>query len=817
MPRKRRGARDPLDHPSEGEEEGEEVVDESGSEGSAQSEGDEDGRAGRKRKPSGKKGKGLKARTANDDEGSGADKGKPVAGIRSMEVRRFFYGLNPEKAHQLRSFRALHFNEEEGSEEEWEDSAGAAAGGKDASGEALGGEEAAPGGTPDAGSGTEPAAMAEDEIPSGEPLGDESKAPKDVVDKDDLPEEEELGLPEKGEEIDETEKEPEPKQFSNAPASVKWSYLKLDKPLMRVVDEMGYLKPTTVQAHVIRPILNGMDVCVRAVTGSGKTAAFALPMLQLLAPDSTRVFTTARALVLEPTRELAAQCQLMIQQLAQFSKGHTIVVITGGVPQDVQVRELKKPPTVVVATPGRLIDLLRNVEGVNLESLEILVLDEADRLLSMGFREDIKEILRFCPRKRQTLQFSATMTKDVDQLANLALTKPLNVDIGPIGTSSLLHQEFVRVCMGEEFVKPAMLATLLTTTYTRGVICFTATRQAAHHLHVLWTHLGLKSLELHGLQKQEERFKSLEAFRAEQAPVLFCTDIAARGLDIMGVRAVVNYDLPPNIKGYIHRVGRTARMGAKGVAVSFVADENDDDRHLLTQIVKLARINNAPLSGKAVLPTFGPNSTVKKRLLNKEEVQQWLTRVQGVNGAVRDTLRDEESAAEVARLELEVSRTANIVKYFDEISAKPQKTWHLTPQQKARTRRGEGVSSELPNRETRRAHLQGKKGKGKDDDDDDEESKGGGKRGRRAEKEEEPAVSGRRAGRAAPYSRTDADNNPLKPEPFSRRMRLEEAKAKRKEENERIRARGGRVLEKMTSSERRVKHRRERQLAIEAR
>eukprot|EP01012_Entosiphon_sulcatum_P025458 TRINITY_DN30770_c0_g1_i1.p1 TRINITY_DN30770_c0_g1~~TRINITY_DN30770_c0_g1_i1.p1 ORF type:complete len:676 (-),score=132.33 TRINITY_DN30770_c0_g1_i1:46-2073(-) len=511
----------------------------------------------------------------------------------------------------------------------------------------------------------------DDEAPSGPKPHEPKKAAKPVVE-DDNEETLDDGL-ETQEAEDEGVVQERPTRPGGA-ASVEWADLPLSKPLQKAITKASYLRPTQVQGEVIPAALDGMDLCVRAVTGSGKTAAFVLPVLELcLRRYHSKKRPSVRALILVPTRELALQCENMIQQLRQFTT-LSVSVITGGTPDNKQLREWLNQPDVIVATPGRIIDLLRNSKnpGINLHGLEILVLDEADKLLSMGFRPEIKEIMQHIQGRPQTLQFSATLTRDVSELALIVLKNPLHIDIGPLATAAQLRQEFVRIPKDSELQKEPYLLALLST-LSRGVIVFSRGRAMAHKLFTVCSLLRMQVAELHKLMTTAERMAALKSFREGHVKVLFCTDLAARGLDIRGARFVVNFDMPANVKTYIHRVGRTARLGEKGLAISLCCDH---ETPILQQVLQLQKISNTVKRGQEEV------ADICRRDLDAALVEEWSEKH---NQIVEKyiAVRDEEAVAtELAEVEREVKRAENITKFAKEIKERGEKSWFQSEKQK---------------------------------------------------------------------------------------------------------------------------------------
>ncbi|GMY28239.1 DEAD-box ATP-dependent RNA helicase 28-like [Fagus crenata] len=436
--------------------------------------------------------------------------------------------------------------------------------------------------------------------------------------------------------------------------------LNLSRPLLRACEALGYSKPTPIQSAVIPLAMNGGDICGSAVTGSGKTAAFALPTLERLLFRPKRV-PAIRVLILTPTRELAVQVHSMTEKLAQFTDIRCCLVV-GGLSTKVQEAALRTMPDIVVATPGRMIDHLRNSMSVDLEDLAVLILDEADRLLELGFSAEIRELVRLCPRRRQTMLFSATMTEEVDELIKLSLTKPSRLSADPSKTlPATLTQEVVRIRRMREVNQEAVLLSLCSKTFTSKVIIFSGTKQAAHRLKILFGLAGLNATELHGNLTQIQRLDALELFRKQQVDFLIATDVAARGLDIIGVQTVINYECPREYKSYIHRVGRTARAGREGYAVTFVTD---NDRSLLKDIAKKA------------------GSKLRSRIVAEQSITKWSQIIEQMEDQVAEILEEEREERVLRKAEMEVSRAENLIAHREEIYSRPKKTWFVTEKEK---------------------------------------------------------------------------------------------------------------------------------------
>ncbi len=360
--------------------------------------------------------------------------------------------------------------------------------------------------------------------------------------------------------------------------------LGLIEPLTRAVKEEGYTQPTPIQVAAIPPVLEGRDLLGLAQTGTGKTAAFALPILQRLSQSGRRPHgdRPIAVLVLTPTRELAAQIG---ESFAAYGKhlGYRHAVIFGGVGQREQERVLRAGIDILVATPGRLLDLCQQ-RIVHLNRLEIFVLDEADRMLDMGFIHDVRKVIALIPPKRQTLFFSATMPPDAQKLADQLLHDPATVAVTPVSsTAEAVDQS---VFLVEKNDKRSLLLHLLRDAAISRALVFTRTKHAANRVAEFLEKANVKADAIHGNKSQNARERALARFKRGESRVLVATDIAARGIDIDAVSHVVNFDLPNVPETYVHRIGRTARAGASGAALSFCDTE---ERAFLADIERLIR------------------------------------------------------------------------------------------------------------------------------------------------------------------------------------------------------------------------------------
>lgn len=344
----------------------------------------------------------------------------------------------------------------------------------------------------------------------------------------------------------------------------------------------GYTQPTPIQEKSIPHILQGRDICGSAQTGTGKTAAFAVPMLQLLFNGKAHQRKGVKALILAPTRELAQQIS---DSFRDYGKGlhlrHT--VIYGGVSQHGQTNALRSGVDIVIATPGRLLDLME--QGfVHLNTIEFFVLDEVDRMLDMGFINDIKKIIAKLPAKKQTLFFSATMPPEIKKLSDSLLKDPVIVQTAPVSTAAVTVKQYVYHVKTEN--KRALLKYVLDKEVKPHVLVFTRTKRGADKLAKGLNAEGIKAEAIHGNKSQNARQRALDGFKSRKISMLIATDVASRGLDISEISHVINFDLPEEAETYIHRIGRTGRAGFSGTAISFCAP---DERGQLRDIIKLTK------------------------------------------------------------------------------------------------------------------------------------------------------------------------------------------------------------------------------------
>jgi len=407
---------------------------------------------------------------------------------------------------------------------------------------------------------------------------------------------------------------------------MEFSSLGLSESILQAVTEQGYTKASPIQAKAIPPVLEGRDVMAAAQTGTGKTAGFTLPMLELLSKGDKPQSNQARALVLTPTRELAAQVQ---ESVYQYSK-HTALrsdVVFGGVKINPQMQRLRRGVDVLVATPGRLLDL-HSQNAIKFNQLEVLVLDEADRMLDMGFIHDLKRIMKLLPKNRQTLLFSATFSPEIRELAKGFVRNPVEVSVTPPNsTVKKIEQWIYAVDKGH---KTKLLIDLIVDNNWEQVLVFSKTKHGANKITKQLNAIGITASPIHGNKSQSARTKALADFKSGAIRVLVATDIAARGLDIEQLPHVVNYDLPNVPEDYVHRIGRTGRAGASGEAISLVCSDEDkllfDIERLIGELLERRTINGYvpthPLKQSRLNPRPKKPKKPKKPKVNHQDGQR---------------------------------------------------------------------------------------------------------------------------------------------------------------------------------------------------
>lgn len=386
-----------------------------------------------------------------------------------------------------------------------------------------------------------------------------------------------------------------------------FSELNLDSSIFQTIEKEGFTSPTPIQLKAIPKIMAGFDIRASAQTGTGKTAAFILPILHRLLIPSKFPPNGPRILILVPTRELAMQ---VADEAMRFSKKMLrvkTVCIYGGAPYPKQNRELSRPYEILVATPGRLIDHMQQGR-INFKRLEVLILDEADRMLDMGFIDPVEKIAAATPKNRQTLLFSATMKGAVLNLSNRLLNNPMEISVADQNTKHENIEQRLHM-VDDMHHKSRLLNHLLSDPEMKQAIIFTATKRFADQLVEILFKSGHRAAALHGDMNQRQRTRTITRLRDGEVKILVATDVAARGIDVQTISHVINFDLPNNAEDYVHRIGRTGRAGAKGIALSFAAPKDID---IIKQIEKYTGHGISPSIIEGFEPTFNPSETIKR-------------------------------------------------------------------------------------------------------------------------------------------------------------------------------------------------------------
>ncbi|KAF3913207.1 hypothetical protein AA313_de0206737 [Arthrobotrys entomopaga] len=449
-------------------------------------------------------------------------------------------------------------------------------------------------------------------------------------------------------------------------STTTFQQMNLSRPILRGLAHINFTTPTAIQSRTIPIALLARDIVGGAVTGSGKTAAYMVPILERLLYRPKKVPQT-RVVILTPTRELAIQVHSVAVKLAAFTDIKFSLAV-GGLSLKAQEAELRQRPDIVIATPGRFIDHMRNSASFHTDGIEILVLDEADRMLEDGFADELDEILKTLPKSRQTMLFSATMTDSVDKLVRVGMQKPVRLLVdSKKSTVATLTQEFIRIRPGREGGRLAMLVLLVTEFYKSRCIVFFRSKVYAHKVRIIFGLLGLKAAELHGSLSQEQRIKAVEQFRDGTVDFLLATDLASRGLDIKNVSYVINFELPQSHEIYTHRVGRTARAGRSGRAITLAAEA---DRKIVKKAIKAGQE-----SGKVV-----------SRTLDVAKVDELTEKLEGMEDDIEAILEDEKEEKQLLQAEMQVRKGENLIKYEDEISSRPRRTWFETEKDKKKAK-----------------------------------------------------------------------------------------------------------------------------------
>lgn len=384
----------------------------------------------------------------------------------------------------------------------------------------------------------------------------------------------------------------------------------LSPETLETLSQQGYKTPTPIQTKAIPQVLQGNDVMAAAQTGTGKTAGFILPIVEKLSQGLPAKSNQARSLVLVPTRELASQ-------VADYAKTYShnldlrATVVFGGVKINPQMMKLRKGVDILVATPGRLLDLYQQ-NAVKFEQLEVLVLDEADRMLDMGFINDISKILAFLPQRRQNLMFSATFSNEIRKLSKVLFNNPVEISVNPQNTTATSVKQWI--CPVDKKQKPQLLIELIQQHLWDHMLVFTKTKKGANRLTTYLKHSGLKAAAIHGDKSQAIRTKTLADFKKGKVKILVATDVAARGLDIEQLPQVINFDLPTVAEDYVHRIGRTGRAGATGEAISLVSADEFNELKAIERLIK-------KVLPRKLIDGFEPNHNVPESRLDNRPLK----------------------------------------------------------------------------------------------------------------------------------------------------------------------------------------------------
>lgn len=398
---------------------------------------------------------------------------------------------------------------------------------------------------------------------------------------------------------------------------MSFTSLGLIQPLLQAISELGYRSPSPIQLQAIPAVLQGKDVLASAQTGTGKTASFVLPLLQILQNKPRAKNNHTRVLIITPTRELAAQIHASIIQYGQHLSLRSTVVF-GGVKINPQMMKLRGGVELLVATPGRLLDLYQQ-NAIQLDELDCLVLDEADRMLDMGFIHDIKRIIKLLPRKRQNLLFSATFSEEIRALTKSILNQPIEIDVAPRNTSAVAIKQTVHPV--DKSRKADLLSHLIHKNKWGQILVFSKTKHGANKLVKQLAEAQIHAAAIHGNKSQSQRTKVLSEFKSGELHVLVATDIAARGIDIEELPCVVNFDLPQVAEDYVHRIGRTGRAGASGVALSLVCADEISQLNAIEKLIKkkLDRLEIDDFEPQHQLPKITSQAPVHKKFPFKKK------------------------------------------------------------------------------------------------------------------------------------------------------------------------------------------------------
>ncbi|CRH02934.1 DEAD/DEAH box ATP-dependent RNA helicase, putative [Plasmodium relictum] len=479
-----------------------------------------------------------------------------------------------------------------------------------------------------------------------------------------------------------------------------WSDLYISRPFLKVLYELKFNNPTFIQKDVIPLALEGKSILANSETGSGKTLAFVLPILErllhspniIMRKNNPKSLSITKSLILLPTRELALQCYDVIRSLTKYVL-ITYSLFCGGIDIKQQEYEYKKKKDIFICTPGRILDLLLNSSSDFINFLEIVVFDEADKLLELGFKEECLKILDVCKFKKQILFFSATLTNDIKELVNFSLKNPIFIQSGQnfemdkkftksdkilktFKISENLKQEFVNIVQ-EKYRKAALLY-LCNNIYKNHAIIFFKTKRETHLMYTIFKMLNFKCAELHGSLTQKKRIESILKFKKKEVNFLLTTELASRGLDIDHVLYVINYNIPSNVIKYVHRIGRTARIGKEGTASTL---------YLLKEKIHVKKIIKGLKKNK--------NLKIFKRNIAKDNILHWYNILKKNKEKIKKTLEQEKTEKEIEKSQKSIEKIKNLITYKDEILNRPPRTWFLTKKEKIDLKKSTKKNNEL--------------------------------------------------------------------------------------------------------------------------
>lgn len=418
----------------------------------------------------------------------------------------------------------------------------------------------------------------------------------------------------------------------------------LTNSINKSLKKMKLTKPTSIQSKTIPVALMSKDICASSVTGSGKTLSFLIPTVERILRHYNHEKYT-KCVILSPTRELAFQTYKVFRNLTEFTTLTSYFIAGGSHSSAKEEKSLLELPDFIIGTPGRLVDHLKNTKDFNLNTVEVFILDEADKLLKEGFQTQIEEIIKSLPDSRQNILVTATFNTSVNRLVELALKDPVRIELDSLyDVSDTLKQEFVKA---EKEDRMACLIALCSRVSTEKTIIFTKQKKDVHKIYIVLTVLGFSCAEYHGDMSQNRRYDSVVKFESGKVDYLISTDIASRGIDIKGVKHVINYHMPGNVTDYVHRVGRTARIGKEGMAISICCDD-EKERNLLRMIVSKSKHN------------------FYKREIPKEIIQKTKDRLEELKEAIEQRTNDDKYIAELEKAERELQKTKELLKSPDE-------------------------------------------------------------------------------------------------------------------------------------------------------